>query len=421
MASKRFDIAVIGLGYVGLPLALEASSVGLRVLGFDIDPQRVAALRRGDSHVDDVGSEELQAALSDGLFVTSDEAELRRAQAFSICVPTPLRDQVPDLAAVRSAAEIVGRNLEGGELVVLESTTYPGTTEEVVQPIIEEHSGLKAGDGFRLAYSPERIDPGNETWNLRNTPKIVGGIDGKSTDDAAALYGKVCLEVVVVSNPRIAEMAKLLENTYRHVNIALVNELAIYCRDMGIDIREAIGAAATKPFGFQPFYPGPGVGGHCIPIDPSYLSYRVRQLGHTFRFVELAQDINGSMPRYVMSRVADLLNGIGKPLVGSRVLLLGVAYKPDIGDTRESPARTVAGLLADRGADVRYCDPLVDGFSVDGTTLGRLDDPLEAAGWADILLVMTPHSSFDLPAICEQASLVLDTRGVVPAQLAHYL
>ncbi len=414
-----FDLAVIGLGYVGMPLATAATRVGLRTLGFDIDTAMIESLRSGVSHVEDVSAEEVRKALDVGLVVSTDPALLRAAEAYTICVPTPLLDNEPDLTAVIAAARTVAEGLTEGNLVVLESTTYPGTTEEVVRPILEEGSGLRAGSGFRLAYSPERIDPGNTQWRLDNTPKIVGGIDQESTDAAAALYGKFCSEVVVVSSPQVAEMAKLLENTYRHVNIALVNEMAILCNELGIDLQETIRAAATKPFGFQPFYPGPGVGGHCIPVDPGYLSYRVRQLGFAFHFVDLAQEINNKMPQYVAEQVGVVLDSNGLAVPGSEVLLLGVAYKADVGDTRETPARAVVRHLREMGARVRYADPLVDSFEVDGLTVDRADDILVAVGDADIAVILAPHRAFDLPAICEEASLVLDTRGVAPPGTAY--
>ncbi len=414
-----FDLAVIGLGYVGMPLATAATRVGLRTLGFDIDTAMIESLRSGVSHVEDVSAEEVRKALDVGLVVSTDPALLRAAEAYTICVPTPLLDNEPDLTAVIAAARTVAEGLTEGNLVVLESTTYPGTTEEVVRPILEEGSGLRAGSGFRLAYSPERIDPGNTQWRLDNTPKIVGGIDQESTDAAAALYGKFCSEVVVVSSPQVAEMAKLLENTYRHVNIALVNEMAILCNELGIDLQETIRAAATKPFGFQPFYPGPGVGGHCIPVDPGYLSYRVRQLGFAFHFVDLAQEINNKMPQYVAEQVGVVLDSNGLAVPGSEVLLLGVAYKADVGDTRETPARAVVRHLREMGARVRYADPLVDSFEVDGLTVDRADDTLVAVGDADIAVILAPHRAFDLPAICEEASLVLDTRGVAPPGTAY--
>ncbi len=406
-----YDLAVIGLGYVGLQVAVAASEAGLRVLGIDLDEKRVVALEGGTSYIEDITDERVRGALSAGFNVSTGFESVADAQAVSISVPTPLNENLPDLTAVRAAAKAVGERLVEGQLVVLESTTYPGTTEEVVKPILEEASGLVAGRDFFLAFSPERIDPGNREWTLTNTPKLVGGINEVSGAQAESLYRKFCDDVVVLSGTREAEMAKLLENTYRHINIALVNEMAIFCSEMGIDIWETIRGAATKPFGFEAFYPGPGVGGHCIPIDPGYLSYRVRQLGYPFRFVELAQEINARMPRYVVERAAALLNEVGKPLRGADVLLLGVAYKPNVGDIRESPAIEVARMLRDRGADVRYCDPHVSEFAVAGVKVKACQDPVASAAQADLVLIVTPHDQFDIGAIADAAALVLDTRG----------
>ncbi|WP_229808248.1 nucleotide sugar dehydrogenase, partial [Actinomadura livida] len=336
------DLVVIGLGYVGLPLVREACRAGLRAGGLDRDARVVAGLKAGLSHIDDVSPADIEDMLEAGFVPSLHEDVLDDARTVVICVPTPLSPEGgPDLTAVRGAAETVARRLEPGTLVVLESTTYPGTTEEVVRPILET-SGLVAGEEFHLAFSPERIDPGNPVYGVRNTPKIVGGLTPACASAAAAFYGKFVDRVVQARGTREAEMAKLLENTYRHVNIALVNEMAVFCNELGIDLWDAIDCAATKPFGFQAFRPGPGVGGHCIPIDPNYLSYKVRSLGYPFRFVELAQEINDRMPRYVAERAQQLLNREGRALKGARVLLLGVTYKADIADQRESPARPVA-------------------------------------------------------------------------------
>jgi nucleotide sugar dehydrogenase len=336
------------------------------------------------------------------------------AAAVVICVPTPLRaDSTPDLGAVESAAASVGDHLRSGSLVVLESTTYPGTTDDVVRPILEERSGLKAGIDFNLAYSPERIDPGNPTYGLRNTPKVVGGYTVECTERATAFYSRVVDTVVPTIGTREAELAKLLENTYRHVNIALMNEMAIFCHEMGIDLWAAIEAARTKPFGFQAFYPGPGVGGHCIPIDPNYLSYAVRSLGYQFRFVELAQEVSGRMPAYVASRVQRTLNDVRKAVNGSMILLLGVTYKADISDDRETPARPVARRLIELGADVRYHDPHVDQFDVDGILLKAEDDLEVGIAEADLVILLQPHSSIIASDALRRASLILDTRGVL--------
>ncbi|GAA3849253.1 nucleotide sugar dehydrogenase [Streptomyces coacervatus] len=410
--ADHVELAVIGLGYVGLPLAREASSVGLRVVGLDRDADVVAALNSGRSHVGDVPDEDVRRMREAGFTAYTDDACLARAQTVVICVPTPLSgDGGPDLSAVTSAATSVAGRLRPGQLVVLESTTYPGTTEEVVRPLLEE-SGLRAGEDFALAFSPERIDPGNTTHSLREVPKVVGGCTPSCAVRAVAFYGKFIDTVVQAKGTREAEMAKLLENTYRHVNIALVNELAIISRELHIDVWDAIRCAGTKPFGFQAFRPSAGVGGHCIPIDPNYLLYKVRSsLGYDFRFVELAQEINRRMPEYVVRRAQDLLNSAGRPLHGSRVLLLGVTYKPDVADQRESPAVPVARLLRERDAEVSFHDPYVPLWSVSGTDVPRVDDLMAAARDHDLTILLQDHSAYDLPALADQARLLFDTRG----------
>ncbi|MEU8718039.1 nucleotide sugar dehydrogenase [Streptomyces sp. NPDC048663] len=406
-----FELAVIGLGYVGLPLAREASLVGLRVAGLDLDPRIVEGLNAGHSHVDDVSDDDVARMRQAGFTAYTDDACLARAQTIVICVPTPLsEDGGPDLSAVISAARAVARGLRRGRLVVLESTTYPGTTEEVVKPILEE-SGLRAGDDFALAFSPERIDPGNTTHGLRETPKVVGGCTPACSARAAAFYGKVVDTVVQAKGTREAEMAKLLENTYRHVNIALVNELAILCQELRVDVWDAIRCAGTKPFGFQAFRPSAGVGGHCIPIDPNYLSYKVRSIGYEFRFVELAREINAHMPEYVVRRAQDLLNHEGRALHGSRVLLLGVTYKPDVADRREAPAVPVARLLRAREADIAFHDPFVPAWFVDGQAVPRVTDVMAAVRSHDLTILLQDHSAYDLPAIGDEARLLFDTRG----------
>ncbi|CAG7602174.1 nucleotide sugar dehydrogenase [Actinacidiphila bryophytorum] len=410
--TARQGLVVVGLGYVGLPLAREASLAGLSVTGLDRDPDVAAALMAGRSHIDDISDAQVARMLAAGFRATADEEVLAGAGTVVICVPTPLTaDGGPDLGAVRAASAAVSRHLRPGTLVVLESTSYPGTTEEVVLPILEE-SGLTAGRDFRLAFSPERVDPGNAVYGIRNTPKVVGGLTAACTGAAAAFYGAFVDKVVEAKGTREAEMAKLLENTYRHVNIALVNEMAVFCHELGIDLWDAIDCAATKPFGFQAFRPGPGVGGHCIPIDPNYLSYKVRTLGYPFRFVELAQEINARMPRYVVERALHLLNRAGKPLEGSRVLLLGVTYKADIADERESPARRVAAGLRQLGAQVRFHDPHVRHWTVDGTEVPR-DEPESGAAQADLTVLLQAHAGYDLDAIEAAAGLLLDTRGKV--------
>ena len=415
------DIAVVGLGYVGLPLAVAASGAGIAVLGIDTNADIVSDLAAGRSHVEDISDAALGRALAAGFKPTTDPATLGEVEAIIITVPTPLDNHLPDLSAVREAAQTIGDHLQPGQLVILESTSYPGTTEEVVQPILEDRSGLIAGEDFHLAFSPERIDPGNPRFGLRNTPKVVGGIDEESTAAATALYGKFCEQMVPVSGTREAELSKLLENTYRHINIALVNEMAIFCHDMGIDLWEAIRAASTKPFGFEAFYPGPGVGGHCIPIDPNYLSTRVRDLGYPFRFVELAQEINNQMPAYVAERVLRLLNRHKKTTNGANILLLGVSYKADISDVRETPATDVARRLISMGALVSYTDPHVGRFSVDGHKLERHDNWIEAIRQTDLAVLLVAHSAFDLAAIVEKAPLLLDTRGIVAGERVERL
>lgn len=408
------NLIVVGLGYVGLPLAQEAVRSGLQVTGFDVSTRTVDGLTAGTSHVDDLSDDDIAAMLAAGFTATTDPACIAGADAVVICVPTPLReDTTPDLGAVEASAATIGEHLTPGTLVVLESTTYPGTTDDVVRPILEEKSGLVAGADFALAYSPERIDPGNPQYGLRNTPKVVGGFTDACTERAVAFYGEVVDTVVPTTGTREAEMAKLLENTYRHVNIALVNEMAVFSHDLDIDLWAAIEAAKTKPFGFQAFYPGPGVGGHCIPIDPNYLSYAVRSLGYQFRFVELAQEVSGRMPAYVAARIQTLLNDHKKPVNGSKVLLLGVTYKADISDERETPARPLARRLLSMGADVSYVDPHVERFDVDGLDLPRHDDLAAALTDADVVVLVQTHRQILDEADFSTAKAVLDTRGVL--------
>jgi UDP-N-acetyl-D-glucosamine dehydrogenase len=406
------DLLVIGLGYVGMPLAREATLAGLSVVGFDLNEQVVAGLNSGRSHVDTVSDADVAEMVAGGFRATTAETETGAPETIVICVPTPLSpDHIPDLSAVREAAELTGRILRPDMLVILESTSYPGTTDEVVRPLLEKISGLTAGLDFYLAFSPERIDPGNTTYGLRNTPKVVGGHTETCADAAMRFYGKVCDEVIRAKSTREAEMAKLLENTYRHVNIALVNEMAIFCHELGVDLWDAISCAATKPFGFQAFYPGPGVGGHCIPIDPNYLSYKVRSLGYPFRFVELAQEINLRMPAYIADRAHEILNVQAKPLNGARILLLGVTYKRDIADVRESPAPSVARKLLARGALLAYHDPYVPTWSVDGMPVrGATDLELEVRV-ADLVIMLQDHAVYDLDQISRAASRILDARG----------
>src|SRR6056297_1144627 len=360
------ELVVVGLGYVGLPVVIEAAGAGVRVVGLDLNERVVDGLSAGRSHVDDISDDQIAATLAAGTTFTTDADCLAGAGAVVICVPTPLDEhQAPDLRAVTAAAGAIADRLQPGTLVVLESTTYPGTTDGLVRGVLER-SGLTAGTDFHLAFSPERIDPGNPRYGLRNTPKVVGGLTPACTEAAVAFYERFVDTVVPVSGPREAEMAKLLENTYRHVNIALVNEMSVFCHELGIDLWEAIRAAETKPFGFAAFRPGPGVGGHCIPIDPNYLSHQVRTLGYQFRFVELAQEISNRMPAYVVARVQETLNEVAKPMRGSTVVVLGLTYKPDIADDRETPATAVIRHLRRLGTRVVAHDPFLGGFAVDG-------------------------------------------------------
>jgi len=408
---NQVHLVVIGLGYVGLPVVLEAVQAGIQCVGLDNSSRIVTGLNAGTSHVDDISDEQVAKLLSHGFQATSDPSVLQNANVVVICVPTPLReDQSPDLGAVTSASQAIRDFLHPGMLVVLESTTYPGTTDGLVRGILEE-SGLIAGRDFNLAFSPERIDPGNPQYGLKNTPKVVGGFTPACTERAANFYSLFVDTVVRTRGTREAELAKLLENTYRHVNIALVNEMSIFCHELGIDLWDSIDAAATKPFGFTAFYPGPGVGGHCIPIDPNYLSYQVRSLGYQFRFVELAEEISNRMPGYVVRRVQDLLNEHSQSLKGAKVLLLGLTYKPNISDQRETPSRDVANLLIEKGALVTGFDPHVSHFDVDIGVLPLATNLEVALGVCDVAILLQTHSAFDLDEIARLAPMVFDTRG----------
>ena len=369
----EYDLGVVGLGYVGLPLAVEASIQGLSVIGYDINSERVEMINNGISPIEDISNDELSNAL-EKFFSTLDGKLLSKCQNIVISVPTPLTDYQPDLSYVISAAKTVGNNLVKNQVVILESTTYPGTTIEVLIPNLESTSKLKAGEDFFVGYSPERIDPGNKVWKFKNTPKVISGINDISTDKIQSFYESIIETTVLVKGTKEAEMVKLLENTYRHVNIALINELAMLCKMLDIDIWEVVNAAKTKPFGFESFKPGPGVGGHCIPVDPEYLSFKTRQIGKPVRFVELAQEINNSMPAYVVGQISEILNKNGKLLNNSKILLMGVAYKKDISDMRESPAIDVTELLLEKKVDVSYFDPFVKEFSVFGKEINKEDE-----------------------------------------------
>jgi UDP-N-acetyl-D-glucosamine dehydrogenase len=407
-------LLVVGQGYVGLPLALRAVEAGFTVVGHDRDELRVKRLAGGESYVDEVSAERLAAALATGRYLpTVDSADGAGFDVAVISVPTPLAEGVPDLSFIEAAARALGGIVCPGACIVLESTTYPGTTEELVAPILEEDSGLVAGVDFHLGYSPERIDPGNATWRFENTPKVVSGVNAASLARVDAFYSRLVERTVPVSTPKEAELTKLLENTFRHVNIALVNELAMFAHDLGIDVWEAIDAASTKPFGYLRFTPGPGVGGHCLPIDPSYLSWRVRQrLGEPFRFVELANDVNEHMPDYVVRRLVVAFNDRGLAMKGRRVLLLGLSYKRNTGDARESPARVIVAELLELGAEVRGADPhVLDEQLPPGVV--RCDLTAEELAGADAVVLLVDHDAFDLDLVGRTARYVLDCRNRV--------
>lgn len=417
-----YDLVVIGQGYVGLPVSHQATLAGLSVVGLELNEETVDRLNHGNSHIGDISDSELEEMLTAGYRASSDLEVLASAQTIVICVPTPLGDAgSPDLTAVESAVSALAPRLKHGALVVLESTTYPGTTNDIVMPLIES-TGRAVDSDFYLAFSPERIDPGNQKFGLRNTPKVVGGVTAESTRIATEFYANFVDTVVPVKGAREAETAKLLENTYRHINIALVNEMAKFCHELDIDLWDVIDAAKTKPFGFQAFYPGPGVGGHCIPIDPNYLSYQVRkQLKYPFRFVELAEEINNSMPGYIVRRVQDLLNMDAQSLRGSSILLLGVTYKANIADQRESPATEIAEILLAAGAEVYYHDPYVSKWEYAERSLVSVVDYLDAAREADVTLLLQLHNEYDVEALAESSKRLFDTRGAAQGGLAQRL
>lgn len=414
LENKEAVAGIIGLGYVGLPLAVELARANVRTIGFDVDVRKVSELAAGRSYIPDVPSEHVAEAVNNGMLIpTTDPASLAEADVIDICVPTPLRKtKDPDLSYVVKAVETTASVLRKGQLIILESTTYPGTTDEVVKPALEA-KGLKAGEDFYLAFSPERVDPGNPTYHTKNIPKVVGGFDAESTAVAEAFYRQVVDTVVPVTSTRAAEMVKLLENTFRAVNIGMANELALMCHRMGIDVWEVIDAAKTKPFGFMPFYPGPGLGGHCIPIDPFYLSWKAKQFNFEARFIELAGQVNGSMPEHVVTRVAEALNAHRKPLNGSRILVLGVAYKRDIDDVRESPALDVIELLTRRGASVSYVDPYVPEIDHGPHQMKAVSLEHAMTDGYDAAVVVTDHKAFDYASIVEAFPLVVDTRNAL--------
>jgi UDP-N-acetyl-D-glucosamine dehydrogenase len=422
--SRTARTGVVGLGYVGLPLAVGFAKAGLHTTGIDLDPHKVELINGGRSYIPDVATEDVTKLQRAGVLrATTEFSVVSELDTINICVPTPLRKtKDPDMSYIVSAVEAIAAHLHPGMLIILESTTYPGTTEEVVQPLLEA-TGLKAGDDFFLAFSPERVDPGNPTFQTHNVPKVVGGLTATCSQLAAALYGTAIQTIVPVSSTRVAEMVKLLENTFRAVNIGLVNELALMCDRMNIDVWEVVEAARTKPFGFMAFYPGPGLGGHCIPIDPFYLSWKAKQSGFDPRFIELAGHINGGMPHYVAEKVAEALNTRRKSLNGSHVLVIGVAYKREIDDIRESPALDILGLLHGKGANVSFADPFVATISArdwsGGSDLQAVDLHRGAVGRYDCVVVVTEHKAFDYDAIVAEADLIVDTRNAIKKPYPH--
>ena len=414
--SGDFTVGVVGLGYVGLPLSVEIARSGLRVVGFDIDFETVEGINAGTSHIDDVTQEELAGVLATGrLDATTDMARLAECDAISISVPTPLsKTQDPDVSFVIAASEAVAATLRPGQLVVLESTTYPGTTREVLLPALE-HTGLSVGKDFFLCFSPERVDPGNQVWKTKNTPKVIGGVTPACTEAGLTVYERFIDTMVAVSSTEAAEMVKILENTFRAVNIALVNEVALIADRLDVDVWEVIEAAATKPFGFMKFTPGPGLGGHCIPVDPHYLAWKMRTLNYRTRFIELASEINAEMPEFVTDKVREALNAGRKAVNGARILVLGVAYKRDVNDVRESPALDIIRLLAADGAVVEYHDPLVALLSEDGTNMSSVELTDSVLSGADVVVIVTDHTGVDYARVLDQAAVVVDARHVTKA------
>jgi len=412
--TKKAKIGVVGLGYVGLPLALEFVRSGYCVTGIDKSKERVASLKKGKSYVIDVGNEEIALSVKKGLFrVTDDASALSNLDAVSICVPTPLtKTKDPDVSYIISVGQEIKNYMHKGQLFILESTTYPGTTEELVQPMLEE-GGLKAGKDFYLAFSPERIDPGNKHYSVKNIPKVVGGVTRQCTELAHCLYSQIIETIVPVSSPKVAETVKLLENTFRNVNIALVNEIAIMAQRLGIDVWEVIDAAKTKPFGFMPFYPGPGLGGHCIPIDPWYLSWVAKKNGFELRFIALADQINSAMPEFVVEKITDALNNAEKSVKGSNVHILGVAYKKDVDDVRESPALEILNILRLKGARVTYTDPYIPEINFHGFNSRSKPLSKELLSKVDCSVIVTDHSNFNYELIVSHSKLIIDTRNAL--------
>ncbi|MBU4311293.1 MAG: nucleotide sugar dehydrogenase [Candidatus Omnitrophica bacterium] len=411
---KTANIGIIGLGYVGLPLAVEFAKAGFTVTGFDTEEAKISHIKKGESYIPDVLSKDVKDLVSSGkMKATSDKKLLNKMDVIIICVPTPLRKtKEPDISFILAATEDINANLRKGQLIVLESTTYPGTTEEVILPKLGGN-GLKVGRDLYIAFSPERVDPGNPRYKTKDIPKVVGGVTKFCTEVTRLLYSQIIKEVIPVSNTRAAEMVKLLENTYRIVNIGLINELALLCAKLGVDVWEIIDAAKTKPFGFMPFYPGPGVGGHCISTDPHYLSWKARTYGFETRFIELAEKINSYMPHYVVDKIIGALNERKKSLKGSKILVVGITYKKDINDIRESPALAVMNSLLEKEAKIQYHDPLVSDFEVDGLKLKSVDLTRENIGSSDCVVILTDHSKVDYKLIVDSANLIIDTRNVL--------
>ncbi len=415
LQNRTAKVGIIGLGYVGLPLAVAFGEAGFHVIGVDLDERKVNSINQGISYIQDISTEQVSSLVKAGKLVAStDFSRLEDADAVSICVPTPLRKEGdPDLSFILAATDKLAKYMHPGMVVVLESTTYPGNTREVLLPKLGVELGLTAGEDFFLAFSPERVDPGREDWTTYNTPKVIGGITANCSEVAAIWYGQALKTIVPVSSTEAAEMAKLLENTFRMVNIGMVNEMALMCKRLGVDVWEVIDAAASKPFGFMKFTPGPGLGGHCIPIDPLYLSWKLHALKYTARFIELASEINSNMPRHVISLVMDGMNSQGKSLKDHRVLVLGAAYKPDIDDLRESPALDVITLLKEKGALVLYHDPYISQLRHDNWEMISVPDLMAAVRAVDCVVIITNHSDYDYPAILDAAKLVVDTRNAL--------
>lgn len=410
---KKAVVGIMGMGYVGLPLALAFAQAGFKVLGFDTQSNKVNCINKGESYIEDISNSDLAGVTRGKLFIaTTDMSRLDKPDIICICVPTPLtKSREPDLSSVIDASQAVANCLRREQLVILESTTYPGTTREVVQPALEK-SGLKAGRDFYLAYSPERVDPGNKKYGIKNTPKVVGGIDTASTELTRLFYAQVADKVIAVSSTDTAEMSKIFENTFRHVNIALVNEIAQLCEKMGISVWEVINTASSKPFGFMPFYPGPGVGGHCIPLDPNYLASKAREFDFITKFIDLAVEINTGMPRHVVTRIMETLDSHNKSLKNAKILVLGMAYKKDLADIRESPSLKLVQLLNEKGAAIKYNDPYIPAIQLDNKSLKSTELTAENLAWADCVVIATAHTCYDLKNIVAKSKLVFDCRGV---------